>query len=603
MHPRRVVVLTAVIVLAACASPADDGAARTTSDVAATDHSPASSMHSTAVVDPSDEAAQSTTSGPVGEGPVWPPTLVYGWDGIARTDGSLLDLLVAEPVMWAVDDGMGGVLFRSVAEQPGYAWLRTGADRPERIDLGTEGWPHLDAVWAEAGTPMALVSRSGHGGTMCIDDELATEMSIRNLVTGDERFLMCHGEGSDGGEGFTSFGGGLFSAVRWVAVGASSSSAGLSFYDGTGSPVEVPHNPFPDSCAPCTLSAHLSPDGTRLAYAHWPTAFWGQPQPADDDVATAVERWRAQADEVPTRIVVMDLATGAEIFSTEEDAATHLDGFDGRHLHVASDTHAALIDTTTGGHIDVPRRWGEPIGFWGAILESLDVATTTYDEAQSVAGQLAVSLGEPTGVVWSEGYVTLNPGYWAVYAGHFANQADAAAACRELEVPCYPRYVATVDTIHPTVGRAMLTLEPDGLGLVSFGAERGEVVALLDAILGSPPPDSGEQADWVEYVCWSDFGLCLGFSLPAWEQHDGVSRFVGWRYWGSDRLELGTASGTGPGMTVVELQDLHDDVEIVVEMDGCVDRMISYAVVDSILVMFDDDDEISWLMTGLGVGC
>ena len=56
-------------------------------------------------------------------------------------------------------------------------------------------------------------------------------------------------------------------------------------------------------------------------------------------------------------------------------------------------------------------------------------------------------------------------------------------------------------------------------------------------------------------------------------------------------------------MTVVELQDLHDDVEIVVEMDGCVDRMISYAVVDSILVMFDDDDEISWLMTGLGVGC
>ena len=176
-----------------------------------------------------------------------PTYLVCGWEGVTRVHVDRSEQLVSEPVLWAADDGARGIVFGSVVEEPGWAWLPSGADRPLRIHLGDEGWPQLGLVFQFEGRPSALVSRSFEGMSMCEPDDWSTELTILDLETGEERFLMCHDEGPDGGEAFTSYGGGLFSSVGWLAVGAGETNSFLWFYDLDGERVPVEHNPFADS--------------------------------------------------------------------------------------------------------------------------------------------------------------------------------------------------------------------------------------------------------------------------------------------------------------------------------------------------------------------
>lgn len=83
--------------------------------------------------------------------------------------------------------------------------------------------------------------------------------------------------------------------------------------------------------------------------------------------------------------------------------------------------------------------------FWTAIIASLPVDEFDYDQAYDRALDFLVDTGLWSDVLLSDLYPSLNPGYWAVYSGHFASQSEAASHCdliTSLGYDCYPRHVA-----------------------------------------------------------------------------------------------------------------------------------------------------------------
>lgn len=497
-------------------------------------------------------------------------------------------------------------MFESVTEQPGWVWLPADGDRPRRIELSNAGWLAYRLIFLLDGRPSALVSRSWNEMTRCEPQEFTVELAVLDLETGDERFLMCHGAGADGGDYFTSYGGSQFSSVVWAAVGAGDTNSILWFYNLEGDRVTVEHNPFAEPCAPCQLSARLSPDGSLLAYALWPTAYWEQPEPPDGDYTRDRREWYVHQQHIPTEIVVMEMITGAEVFRTEAAADARLTGFDGRFVTVATDTGRRMLDIRTGDIFGAPPAATEPAAFWTGVLASIDTDTIGYDQAQRVAGELAAEHDLTTGVVWSDGYLTLNPGYWVVFTGHFDDREEAAAQCDVIDTACYPRYVATADTIDSELARSMLTLEPDGLGPIHFGNPDYEVVRVMERLTGSAPTDSGDEASWIEYVGWRDLGLYLGFSRPHYEHYDGVSRLIGWQYHGgSNELDLRTAQGVGVGTTTAELRAIYgDELAIPTQPDECGGLGLRLPGPEQgIVTLFDEAGVVQSMMAGLQLGC
>ena len=391
---------------------------------------------------------------------------------------------------------------------------------------------------------------------------MTEELMIQDLPTGDERFLMCHGLGPDDEDRITSFGGGLFSWVTWIYTSGPTASI-LRFYDLDGNEVYVEHNPFAESCAPCHLSAELSPDGSFLAYALWPTAYWQQPDPSDGDDSRAYREWYEQQQDVPTQVVVMEMATGVELFRTSAVADATIIGFDGRIVSVATTTGRQLVDIETGESYAAPPAVTEPAGFWTVMLASLDNTVMDYDAAQLVAGELASQLDVETGVLWSDGFVTLNPGYWAAFTGHFATRNQALTHCEALGTDCYARYVAT-----PSV--TGITLRANGLGVVSFGEPAEDAMATMASVLGPPdrevvvdpvaeqdPMPYGYAAErYFRLSGWDGPGLYLVFSDSNYYRDDGVPHFVGW---GVTRPGLETEVGIGVGSRVADLVGAYGD--------------------------------------------
>jgi hypothetical protein len=591
MHRTLILMVSAALLTAACGNGEAGETPPTATTTAASTTSSAPTATSTTTTEPSTGTTPTAT----------PPFLIYGWEGVTRVSGDVSTLLVAEPVVRAVEDGAGGILFLSVAEQPGWVWLPANAERPSRIVISGEGRP-TGLFFPIDGRPSALVSRRYQAMTRCPQDDDVEELTIHDLETGSERFLECHGLGQDGGEYLTSAGGGLLSSVSWVAVGATGTDRFVSFYDLDGERVTVKHNPLSESCAPCLLSALLSPDGTLLAYTRWPTAYWSQPEPADGDITRAYRDWYAKQQHIPTEVVVMEMETGAEVLRTEVAADARLTEFDGRVVTVTTPNGGQRHDIATGDVVEV----SEPAAFWTAVLASLDTDEMDYDAAQGVAAEFADDLGLITGVVWSDGYPTLNPGYWTVFTGHFATRDEALHNCELLDTTCYPGYVATGDTIGPETVQDMLTLQGHGLGLIRFGDLESDVLALMVKLIGSAPTDPGDTADWVEYAGWDDFGLFLGFSRPMWEDYDGVGRLVGWQLRGErDGLDLRTVHGVGVGTTSAELRAVYGDTLIIPdEPDVCAGLSVRLLHRDEGIVAFlDATGVVRSLHAGLGVGC
>ncbi|MDH3303177.1 MAG: hypothetical protein OES24_21960 [Acidimicrobiia bacterium] len=157
-------------------------------------------------------------------------------------------------------------------------------------------------------------------------------------------------------------------------------------------------------------------------------------------------------------------------------------------------------------------------------------------------------------------------------------------------------------------GRSLF--EETGLGVVSFGQHADEVIPVLEALIGSTPTDTGSQADWVEFVGWSDLGLFVGFDTPAAQGYSGVSRFVGWEYFGSDGdTIIATVEGAGIGTAFSQLQALYvDRLEVSTAIDECVSGPAYLLVLDSTIYGMldrspDDDGRVSILRAGVGVGC
>jgi hypothetical protein len=532
------------------------------------------------------ESSTSTTE--VAASSVTPSYLIYGWEGVTRVHDHGAEHLIAEPVRWAAEDGAGGIVFHSVAEQPGWAWL-AGADRPTEIPTGF--------IFLLDGQPAALVSRFFDDMAQCEnEDYLTEELVVQDLQTGDEQFLMCRSLGPDNEDRITSFGGGLFSWVAWVYTSGPTARI-LQFYDLGGNEITVEHNPFAESCAPCHLSARLSPDGALLAYSLWPTAYWEQPEPFDADYTQAYRDWYGEQQHIPTEIVVMDMATGVEVFRTDVVADASLTGFDGHIVTVTTSTGRELFDIETGEAFTAPPAMTEPAAFWTGVLASLDNETMDYDAAQVVAGDLAAQHDVATGVLWSDGFATLNPGYWAVFTGHFSTEDEALAHCEVLDADCYARYVATADIDGPGsyTDSPGFVLRQDGLRAVSFGDPVDDVMTVLTEHFGAPTNDEVHEspfevpADWgrgdrgpdachvattgnvcfdyIRFVWWENVRLGVLFSdieanpevAPANGGHwvQVPPSFQGYGYRGHDEIApLYTVHGITVGSTAEDLLSL-----------------------------------------------
>lgn len=81
---------------------------------------------------------------------------------------------------------------------------------------------------------------------------------------------------------------------------------------------------------------------------------------------------------------------------------------------------------------------------WVAVLRSMEVDGFDRAEAESHASSITDEVGADPGVLLSDDYSSLNPGYWVVYAGGFDDRDAADAFCEEVAdtVPdCYARNV------------------------------------------------------------------------------------------------------------------------------------------------------------------
>ena len=97
-------------------------------------------------------------------------------------------------------------------------------------------------------------------------------------------------------------------------------------------------------------------------------------------------------------------------------------------------TTVGITTTTTSGELTTPT-------FVAVVVSEPDEAT-----ARATADELTES-GFDSGVLQSDDYTSLNPGFWVAYVGPFEDVGGAQAAVSELEgagyTAAYPRCIGT----------------------------------------------------------------------------------------------------------------------------------------------------------------
>ncbi|MDJ0496233.1 MAG: hypothetical protein QNJ89_00285 [Acidimicrobiia bacterium] len=311
----------------------------------------------------------------VGDGPSY---YRYGDDGLYRVVEGVETQLETQPIIWAMDDLMGGVVFRRPYDvSSDVLWLGAGAADPELLPV--------EGVWDASlvdGRPVLVASLSDPEWEVCPDYDFGGPVVLHDLVADEQTFLFCHEEGPDGGRWFTSLGGNLLVGVEW----AMSTDRRLVFQDLSGNEVTVGANPVPEPCLPCHLGVEISDDGALLAYSLWPTAFW--PLPAVD-YESAYETWRATAENVPVEVAVVDMSSGRELWNKKLDPGVRLADFDGRYLVVGP---SYAVDFGAKGSV-VYDTWGvhEPVEVDGdvALIRQTPNLVLRHD------GLGVVSFGDP----------------------------------------------------------------------------------------------------------------------------------------------------------------------------------------------------------------
>jgi hypothetical protein len=317
-----------------------------------------------------DEARTTTTAAPGTTAPP-PSDAVPSWfrigdDGLWLVADGSESLLVPEPVSWAAADYLGGVVFR-------YGWQ---VDRPGvyRLLAGSSD-PELVSSYA------ALPTRFDGRASLVTFVEVLDQLDAEGIVERVEVIDLLSGErvpvtgsfgyaGQDRGGVPSSAGGRLLAGIEWIASGSCGTDTAVVLWSiDEGGAIDSPYNPFPDmcnvendilTCEPAGLGARLSPDGSLLAVLHAPVAKW--PCPDLDDIGD--EEWMATVAGTPVALSVIDLGTGADVWSGSTPFPATLADFDGRYLVLHGSNPISVIVDTVGDH--------EPIDVDGWIVLDRD---------------------------------------------------------------------------------------------------------------------------------------------------------------------------------------------------------------------------------------
>ncbi len=276
--------------------------------------------------------------------------LEFGPNGLVRAADGIRTTLAAEPVSWADDDRMGGVVFQHPGDDTVYR-LREGATSPVAITR-TEGYWYPRFTGVIDGRPLLFFDGIPEGDHLRLDCG-DWSLNARDLETGEEHAYLCLPI-EDAGFDIASTGGGRFVGAPYSQCGATFTSTAIRFWDRSGKPLDVPANPQSADCAPCEVSALISPDGHQLAYLHRPDSFHPN-SPHYHGEACGVwegqgEAWWEASSHVPAAAAVIDLESGGELWRREVPAGTWLVDYDGRFVvlgHPRDDGSGAneIVDT------------------------------------------------------------------------------------------------------------------------------------------------------------------------------------------------------------------------------------------------------------------
>jgi peptidoglycan hydrolase-like protein with peptidoglycan-binding domain len=504
----------------------------------------------------------------------WPASyLRFGADGVVRvTADSTEQWLVEGPVGWATSDGSGGVLFTKwSAERFGPTWWQP-ADRRDAVIASPGDDPLIPARLN--GDPVAVGSLS----TDDCESNGAGHMVARDLESGTTTTLQCWVGGQDSGQEPDSFGGGLYVGVAWNAVHATgtSTATGLVFRNESGDVIEHPHNPFPGDCAPCELTAALSPNGSLLASVHRPDAVPYRPE--------GQEAWWIETQDTPATLRIYSLTTGDVVYDRPLSAGALPPFFgswyDGRFVVLGPDRfeYPPLHQDVTG---DPVRRLQQMLvneGFDIEIDGTFGPATQTAVEAFH-----ADRFGDSRSTVNTDTWTEL--GAPAIIIDTHTGNAVEVPGAVALEVTFADDTAAWSGDDAPD--SAILRL--NGIGPYAFGHEADEVEDWLTERLGPPDEEIVEagQLGWPLEACderraayWPDTGLTVAYTdrdgsgtctatprLAAWMLYEDAPWFS--EHHADDTpstpdLELRgvtTGAGIGLGSSVAEMRAVHPHVE------------------------------------------
>lgn len=448
-------------------------------------------------------------------GPDVPAVLVANEAGLVLWKTGELDALVAgRPIRAAFPDLMGGVVFQEQSLAGQIRWLPSGETDPVvLVDPGVGIGIHLLDVAVVAERPVVVYRL-----VYCPQPAYCeSDLMVRDLASRAERSMGLIG-GFEWGASEIAVGGEMV-LQRWGDYDGCCNFIFTNVIDGGGEEVV---NPCLESSS-CDTGA-ISPDGSLLAYTRP-----GLPELKNQPVPG-------------TELLVVDLQSGTEVWRTTHDGSVR--DFDGTWILVSSSGDPADPDqrlslrSMDGLVIDLPirgaaRLWWDaevqvpmvslaehpdPRGSvgpnkrmvagpveppsWTVILDSISVGDDAQEtdtglrEAQGRA-ETARRDGIPTGVLRSDDYVTLNPGYWVVYSGNYTTREEAASACAELQPMvgfCYTRYLATAETIDSEVTATppSLAIAPK-LGVMTDLTEAGPVgdLGVCNRAIGSRLTEGG----------------------------------------------------------------------------------------------------------------